>query len=370
MVHDGALTPAAGGGYLVSGEGAAPLLIVPAAEVETLVGGHPVHTLALLPDLEAVSALRRSLQGTIRNPDLGCQRAHCLGLTDLCARVRSAGGLFGLAHAFTPHRGFYGSTGSTVREALGADAAGVLDFVEMGLSADTAMAGLVPELAGVPLIACSDAHSCASIAREATLVRVAAPGFSELAAAIGGSGGRALEGAFGLDPRLGKYHRSACRRCGWIAGDDDGPGPQRRCPRCGARDGEGHGDFTFGVLDRILEIAGRRTPQGAPGSRGQSDPPNEAASSRPSCHPAYHHHVPLGFLPGVGPKTRARLIEACGSELAAMHTAPPETVAAAAGGGVAALILAARRGELSLLPGGGGRFGRVRRANISAPPPE
>ncbi len=234
----------------------------------------------------------------------------------------------------------------------------------MGLSADSAMAGLIGELAEVPLIACSDAHSCGTIAREAMLLRVGELSFAGLACAIRGSGGAegpAIQATYGLDPRLGKYHRSACRKCEWVATDADGPGPQLQCPRCGETGGgrevggrpaePNRGGVVCGVLDRIRQIASR---QGEKCHSGAVQPP-------PAERPPYHNHIPLRFIPGIGPRTYDRLLSICGSELAAMHSTPHSILAAAAGDEVAGRVIAAREGLLPVESGGGGRFGRVLR---------
>jgi len=343
QLDSGGLSPAGGGGLLWAGPagdgGPGKLLVVPGCEVELVAAGRPVHFLGYLPGVREAGLLKVWLAGYVRNPDLGCQRAHGLGPVEFVRAVRALGGVAGLAHAFTPHRGFYGSTETTLRALLGLDANEAVDFVEMGLSADTAMADLLSELSGTPLIASSDAHSEVAIAREATALRVGGLGYDELVPALRGQKGRGIAATYGLDPRLGKYHRSACPRCGWRAASDEEPRPFLSCPRCGPG-----GPFVTGVLDRLLAIADR-TP--------------EQAAALP--RPPYHRHVPLAFLPGIGPAARRRLLEAFGSEIAVLHDVQPEAIAGTAGARAAATIVAARRGELAISPGAGGLYGKVGR---------
>lgn len=369
-VRDGQLTPVQGGGLAFSAPPAhaaqspAGLLVVPGCEVELLVWGAPVHFLIYLPGIEECLALRGILSRHILNVDLGCQRAHGIAPTELSALAHGLGAVCGLAHAFTPHRGYFGSTGRPLAalpgRGRGTDQGRsrrrgpgevVVDFVEMGLSADTALASLLPELDGLPLLASSDAHGAGAIAREVTELALEQASFGELVRALAGEGGRGITAYYGLDPRLGKYYRTACRACGFAAGAGDPA--VLACPACGeAR------RVVPGVLDRILTLAAG-LPSGlapAPGSGGRPSTPGTAHRHE---RPPYHHHVPLSFLPGVGQATRGRLLDRFGSEIEVLHHIAASELAQAAGERAAAVILAARRGELAVTAGGGGAFGRV-----------
>ncbi|MDP2871325.1 MAG: endonuclease Q family protein [Bacillota bacterium] len=352
--ESGDLSTAPGGG-LIAAASSPPrsrggLLLVPGCEVELLVYGTPVHFLVYLPDLAACESLRTALAPRMRNPDLGCQRAHGLGPAELASLAHEFGGVFGLAHAFTPHRGYFGGTGRGLGDLFGGGtgAGCSVDFVEMGLSADVSMASLLGELAGVPLLASSDAHGTATIAREATLLQVERASFQELKHALAGQRGRTIRAYYGLDPRLGKYHRSACKACGWTAAAGDPA--TLECPVCGESR-----RVVPGVLDRILVLAG------AWGATGHG------SSSRAE-RPPYHHQVPLSFLPGVGRVARDKLLVRFGSEIAVLHRVPQADLALCAGEAAAGIIVAARRGELSLSAGGGGTFGRASAAPRVPPP--
>jgi uncharacterized protein (TIGR00375 family) len=235
---------------------------------------------------------------------------------------------------------------------------GGVDAVELGLSADTAMAGLVPELDRYPFLTNSDAHSLARIGREYNAMLLAEPSFDELRKALRGEDGRRIAANYGLDPRLGKYHRTHCAGCGttWDEADTAvadaaatalapmaaAPAAASelpaRCPLCGSA------KLIRGVSDRVRalgRLAGRDEPPMNPG------------------RPPYICQVPLEFIPGVGPKLLERLLERFGTEMGVLHEAPPEALAEAAGGKTAALILAAREGRLALRSGGGGRYGKA-----------
>ena len=54
----------------------------------------------------------------------------------------------------------------------------------------------------------SDAHSLGKIGREYNELQVAAPSFDEFRMALQGEAGRSIAANYGLNPRLGKYHRT------------------------------------------------------------------------------------------------------------------------------------------------------------------
>ncbi|HLT57442.1 MAG: endonuclease Q family protein [Limnochordales bacterium] len=325
----GRLVPQPDGG-LRYGDG--PVLI-PAVELE--IGGEgrgPAHYVLYLPDLDAVGRVARHLAPRVTNLQLSSQRARLTAL-ELLQLAEDHGGLLVPAHVFTPHKGFYGACADRLTEVFGSREAAIAG-VELGLSADTAMADRVSELASKTFLSSSDAHSLARIAREYTVLELAAPSFAELVRALRREAGRRVRANYGLDPRLGKYYRSACLDCGRRA---HGPPPARVCGRCGSR------RLVMGVLDRLEEIADR------------------AAPASPDHRPPYVHQVPLELVPGVGPRTLARLLDAWGSEMAVLHRAGRAELAELVGEAVADAIVRARSGRLAVEAGGGGTYGRVRR---------
>ena len=333
LVEGGKLRPLPGGGY-ARGDGSSgdavspvsPVVLLPGAEMET----QGCHYLAYFGTREDLANFAATLHPTLKNPSLSTQVTG-IGPAQLAKLVHDCGGLFLLAHAFTPHKGYYGCHRS-LDETFPPEA---IDGVELGLSADTAMADALAELAPYPYVSSSDAHSPENLAREYTAFALAAPTFAEVRLGLGNDRGRTVLANSGLDPRLGKYHRTACGLCGFVAAAVP---PVWECPACGGK------KVTVGVADRLADLAS--------GPRGQGQ-----GQGRP--RPPYRHQVPLRFIPGLGPSGRDRLVQAFGSELAALHQAAEEQLAFVVGPLVAALILAARRGELNIAAGGGGRFGKV-----------
>ncbi|HWQ30356.1 MAG TPA: TIGR00375 family protein, partial [Negativicutes bacterium] len=136
---------------------------------------------------------------------------------------------------------------------------------------------------------------------------------------------------YGLDPRLGKYHRSFCTGCDTLI---HGEPPVLSCPVSKRH------HVVVGVRDRIEEITDRAVPDLAG-------------------HGAYHYQVPLEFLPGVGPRTIDRLIEHFGNEMNVLHKASPEELKEVVKENIADRIILAREGRIGIDAGGGGIYGRV-----------
>lgn len=83
----------------------------------------------------------------------------------------------------------------------------------MGLSSDTFLADTISELESKTFLTNSDAHSLPRIAREYNKILVEDISFKEIIKAIKNEDGRKIITNYGLDPKLGKYHRSFCEDC-------------------------------------------------------------------------------------------------------------------------------------------------------------
>ena len=108
-----------------------------------------------------------------------------------------------------------------------------------------------------------------------------------------------------------------------------------RCPYCGSN------QVTRGVAERINDLA-----DAGPGDVLQERPP-------------YIHHIPLEFIPGLGPRTLDKLVAGFGSEMAVIHEASLEELKGLVPEKIAMLINQARGGTLSLQKGGGGIYGKI-----------
>ncbi|NLY30047.1 MAG: TIGR00375 family protein, partial [Firmicutes bacterium] len=324
LVDKGDLTELPGGGLDYRGH----VTLLLGAEIE-LGGpqGGSAHFLAFTPSLETMEELSRFLSRAITNISLSSQRAS-LEIQEISEFVvRELAGIFLPAHAFTPFKSVYGNCVRRLAE-VGID----FTALELGLSADTYLADRLHELSTVRFLSNSDAHSLPKIAREYNKLQLTKPDFAHFCKALAGDPENRILANYGLDPRLGKYHRTFCLKCETVV---NGAPPVYQCSRCDSD------KIVVGVLDRITAIA------------------DEAEPIHPPDRPPYIHQVPLEFIPGVGKKTLTKLLEVFGTEMEILHGASFEDLEEVVGTKVAENVAAAREGQLVVAEGGGGRYGRV-----------
>ncbi|WP_067617719.1 endonuclease Q family protein [Alicyclobacillus acidiphilus] len=320
----GELTQAQGGGLLYRGE----LLVILGAEVE-LSGpfGRAAHFGCWFPNLDAARDFNAWLKGVQRNTSLSSQLAR----TDAGALAKATHerrGLFVVHHAFTPFKGILGAAVDHLSEFVDTHQ---IDALELGLSADTAMADRIEHIRPFTFLSNSDAHGLATIAREFNRIRLNRLSFDEVAALVHkrSPGSIVLEN-FGLHPAHGKYYRSRCRKCGMYLDDD------RQCVCGTAR------HHVVGVAERVSQLA------------------NGDSALHPPDRPPYRHIVPLRSIPGLGPKAYQRILDAFGTELALYEDGV--TLAALADvidRKLAERVFAALCGDVSFREGGAGRYGRM-----------
>ncbi len=287
------------------------------------------HVLLYFRDLARMDDFAEWMSSRMKNIQLSSQRLYT-SYRELQEQVKQRDGLFMPAHMFTPHKGIYGSVTARMGDVLDLDR---IDGGELGLSADTTMAGYISELDRYPLFTNSDAHSLGKIGREYNVLRMNEVSFDGLVGVLHQQDYAYVEANYGLDPRLGKYHRTYCRNCEHIIHESGAV--LERCPYCGST------QLTVGVLDRVLHIA----------DRVQSEPPES--------RPPYRYQVPLSFIPGLGPAKMNRLLEAFGTEMAILHNSSISQLEAVVGREIADHIVLAREGRLTLRAGGGGTYGKV-----------
>ena len=287
----------------------------------------PIHVLVYFPTLEKMKMFSEWFAARVKNNTLSSQRIYERA-TVLQERVKELGGLFIPAHIFTPHKSLYGKgVLKSLSEVLNPD---WIDAVELGLSADTQMASGLKELDRYPFLTNSDAHSLPKLAREYQKLSLLEPTFTEWQKALQQKEGRSIVANYGLNPYLGKYHETVCENCGEMLAVYS-----ERCPYCGST------HVTRGVAERIGDLANVR--------------PEDILRERPP----YIHHIPLEFIPGLGPKTLDKLVSAFGTEMAVIHEASLEELQELVPQKIAVLIYQARTGTLTLQKGGGGIYGKI-----------
>ncbi|KRF12127.1 endonuclease Q family protein [Paenibacillus sp. Soil787] len=293
-------------------------------------GMGPAHLLAYMPNLTTMQGFTEWMKGRMKNVELSSQRIYVPARV-LQEEVLGRGGILIPAHIFTPHKSVYGSATSKMEHLL--DLKGI-SAVELGLSADSEMAGLISELDPFTFVTNSDAHSLSKIGREYNEMKLAAPTYEELVKALHRQEKRGIVANYGLNPRLGKYHRTYCSLCESVLDENDTT--VERCADCGSN------KIVRGVMDRIQHLADREL------------------AYLPPYRPPYHFQVPLEFIPGLGPKKLSQLLHRFGTEMNVLHRTTPDELASEVGEEIASYIVKAREGTLQLEVGGGGRYGKVK----------
>lgn len=204
--------------------------------------------------------------------------------------------------------------------------------IELGLSSDTFLADTISELETKTFLTNSDAHSLPKIAREYNKILVNDISFKELMMAIKNEGGRKIIANYGLDPKLGKYHRTYCEKCDKRI---EGEAPVLHCPDCDSS------NITMGVFDRIEVIKDKKE------------------TKSPDFRPPYIYQIPLTFIPGVGPKVIEKLLGNFETEMNVLHKMSRDDIEGVVGVKVANAISNACSGNVNIQAGGGGVYGKI-----------
>ncbi len=305
------------------------------SEVETTEVGRngksgSAHNVCFFPYLKDIKAFSNEMSKHIKNITLSTQRSNVSGY-ELIDIVEKYNGILIPAHIFTPHKSYYGNCVDRLQDVF-KEKYNKIFAVELGLSSDTFLADTISELEGKTFVTNSDAHSLPKIAREYNKMQVEDISFKEIVKALKGEDGRKVLANYGLDPKLGKYHRSFCEDCNDSIEIDD---VATICPKCQGK------NITFGVFDRIELI---------------KDKPE---TQSPENRPPYIYQVPLSFIPGVGGKTIDKLINHFGTEMNILHKAGKDDIEAVVGEKIANSIASACAGNAKVHSGGGGVYGKI-----------
>ena len=288
------------------------------------------HNLCYFPKLSDIKAFSAEMSNHIKNITLSSQRAD-ISAYELIDIVERHNGVLVPAHCFTPHKSFYGNCTDSLRKIF-KEKYDKIPAIELGLSSDTFLADQISELEEKTFLTNSDAHSLPKIAREYNKMQLENISFREFIKALKNEDGRKIVANYGMDPKLGKYHRTYCEVCGKRI---EGEAPVTKCDTCDSR------NITMGVFDRIEIIKDK----------------NETKS--PEMRPKYIYQYPLTFIPGVGGKTIDKLLEHFGTEMTILHQLSDDDIEAVVGSKVAKNIINARDGKMHIVEGGGGVYGKV-----------
>ncbi len=288
------------------------------------------HNICFFPSLKDIKSFSNEMSHHISNITLSSQRAD-ISAYYLIDIVEKYNGILIPAHAFTPHKSFYGNCTDRL-EKIFKEKFSKIPAIELGLSSDTFLADEISELETKTFLTNSDAHSLPKIAREYNKILVEDISFKEILKALKKEDGRKIICNYGLDPKLGKYHRTYCEIC---QKNIPGDAPVTTCPDCDSR------NITMGVFDRIEIIKDKKE------------------SKSPEDRPPYIYQVPLTFIPGLGGKTIDKLLNNFETEMNILHKLSKDDIEQVVGEKNASNIILAREGKLGIQAGGGGVYGKV-----------
>lgn len=288
------------------------------------------HNLCYFPRLEDIKAFSNEMSKHIKNITLSSQRAD-ISAYELIDIVQRYNGILVPAHAFTPHKSFYGNCTQRL-ERIFKEKYKDIPAIELGLSSDTSYADKISELETKTFLTNSDAHSLPKIAREYNKLQLEDISFKEFVKALKNEDGRKILANYGMDPKLGKYNRTYCEVC---KKNIPGDAPVTVCDTCDSR------NITMGVFDRVEMIKDKKD------------------TKSPKFRPEYVYQIPLTFVPGLGGKTIEKLLDTFDTEMNILHKLSYDDIEAAMGEKVASNIVAAREGKMNITAGGGGVYGKI-----------
>ncbi len=304
--------------------------------------GRRIHIVLLVPSLDDAVRIHEALspRGNLvydGRPMLG------LSATDFCEIVweQSPDTLLIPAHVWTPWYAVFGAKSGfdSLEECFG-EFTDRIHAIETGLSSDPPMNRRVSALDHLRLLSCSDAHSPAKLAREATLFDVADVSFETISRAL--KTGVGYAGTFEFYPQEGKYHYNGHRTCGISWSPEQSMAADDVCPVCGKT-------LTIGVLHRVMDLADRAKPElgGVP----------------------FRSLIPLAKIisqaigVGVQSKAVAKIYEAMldrhGTELDILLERSLDDISAGTLERVLEGIAKMRSGDIAIEPGYDGVFGKV-----------
>ena len=302
-----------------------------------------VHHLLILPSIAKAEQLYESFRSYSADIDSDGRPSLRLSGAEIAEHAKDAEALIGPCHAFTPWTALYAYHNSLA--GCYGDMSSYVSFVELGLSADSSYADKISELHGLTFLTNSDAHSPYPIrlAREFNRFQMDSMSFEDLKAAIERRNGRKPVLNVGLPPKEGKYNESACIRCYKHYSLREATIRKWRC--------ECKGMIKKGVRDRVNELA-------------------DCDGTQPEHRPPYMHLIPLAEIIGLAvqrsasSKTVTRIWESLlaefGTEVNVLVDADVDELQAAnRDARVVDAISAFRAGKISIIPGGGGKYGVI-----------
>ena len=305
-----------------------------------------VHNIIFAPTFEIVQEINKCLKAF---GDLKADGRPILGLD--CEKMVKA--LYAISpdifivpgHIWTPWFSIFGSNSGfdNPEDCFGRETDKIF-AMETGLSSDPAMNWRWSKLDRFSLISNSDSHSPSRIGREANVFseKFTYKGLMEI---LKKKDKDKFLFTVEFFPEEGKYHWDGHRNCDVRLSPQEAKKINERCPACGRR-------VTVGVMHRLNDLADRQE-----GFKPESGIP-------------FRNLVPLDEIiagaMGIGKDTAGvereynLLIQRLGNEFDILLEVPEEELTANCSSRIAKGIIKVRKGEVEVLPGFDGEYGKVK----------
>ena len=312
-----------------------------------------VHLLIAAPDFDAVDTMCRSFEG-LQNLESDGRPIFKISARELFEIVRDADPRCEVipAHVFTPWYGVFGAKSGfdSLDECFG-DVASEIPAIETGLSSDPSMHWSVPDSSRRAIVSFSDAHSVASLGREATVLEVDEMTYDGVIQSLRDQD---VVETYEFHPEHGKYHHDGHRKCGVRMHPVESDEVDGMCPVCSRQ-------MTLGVLNRAKAISIGDPVAPAKGDNGRLRHPTGQ-------HAPYRHLVPLAEILAytlvVGKQSKRvkraydALIDAIGCEFDVLLGATEDDIIRSVElPEIAHAIINARLGNVTVEPGYDGVYG-------------
>ncbi len=305
-----------------------------------------IHALVIAPSFEIAEKINAALAkiGNIKSdgrPILGIDVKELLKIIiDISSEC-----LFVPAHCMTPWFSIFGSKSGfdSVQECF-EEYSNHIYALETGLSADPAMLWRLPDGRRLTLISNSDAHSAEKIGREANVFNCDFD-YNGVMSAIKENNPEKFLYTIEFYPQEGKYYNDGHSNCKINFSPDESKKNKNECPVCGQ-------SLIIGVLNRIETLA------------------DKPAGFIPEKAVPFKNIIPLkeiiAHVLGQGTISKAvsreyqNLIKAHDNEFNILLDADTNEIARTSSPEIAQGIEKARKGEVELIPGYDGIFGRIK----------
>jgi len=305
-----------------------------------------IHNIIFAPGFEAAREINKYLKG------FGNLKSDGRPTLDLeCDKMVKA--LSGIdpdifvvpGHIWTPWFSLFGSNSGfdAIEDCFGSET-GKIFALETGLSSDPAMNWRWSKLDAFSLISNSDSHSPSRIGREANVFKEKFT-YKGLIEILKKKDKEQFLFTVEFFPQEGKYHWDGHRNCNARLSPAEARKINERCPVCGRH-------ITVGVMHRLEALADRQ--EGFVLESG----------------PTFKNLIPLDEIIaeaiGIGKETAGvqreynTLIQRLGNEFAILLEIPEEKIIKSCSPKIARGILKARKGEVEVLPGYDGEYGKVK----------